>query len=75
VITKVREEELLWVYFFNSEDDAKSGDFFDSLVGNAPIIVDRSNGKLYSTGTAFPVDHYIQEFLAGTRRPIAMPQQ
>lgn len=69
-VTEVLEEELLWVYFYNSKAFVETGSFSDALGGNAPIIVDRSSGKLYSTGTAHDVSYYIAEFHAGTRRPI-----
>ncbi len=32
------------------------------LGGNAPIIVNKDTGVLSETGTAFDVDHYIEEY-------------
>jgi hypothetical protein len=32
------------------------------IIGNAPIIVDKNDGSLHGTGTARPVEEYIQEF-------------
>ena len=70
VLTKTLEYEFGWVYFYNSREFAATGDFKHSLVGNAPIIFCRADGKLYSTGTAQPIEHYVEEFRSGVRRPL-----
>lgn len=56
------EYEFGWVFFYNSEAYVRSGDFRDALVGNAPIIVDRSSGELLETGTAEPIEVYVEAF-------------
>jgi hypothetical protein len=33
-----------------------------ALGGNAPLIFDRRTGELHVTGTAHPIEHYIDEF-------------
>jgi Immunity protein 35 len=66
-ISKVDEYEFGWVYFYNSREYTDTGELLYSLVGNAPVIVSRMDGELYETGTAHPVEHYIQQFIAGTR--------
>jgi hypothetical protein len=71
-ITKVLEEADILVYYYNSRAFAETGDHEHALVGNAPVIVDRMNGRLYSTGTARPVGHYLAEFRAGNRHPIEL---
>jgi len=48
-----------WVFFYQSRRYVESGDVRDALAGNAPIIVDRDDGTVYVTGTAFPVSHYL----------------
>ena len=70
VITRTAEHEFGWVYFYNSREFVETGDFLHSLVGNAPFIFNRTDGKLYSTGTARPIEHYIEEFRSGVRRPL-----
>ncbi len=69
-ITRVDEYDFGWVYFYNSANYEKTGDFLHALVGNAPVIVDRTTCKLYSSGTAHPVDHYVEEFRKGTRHQV-----
>lgn len=70
VIVDVKEYDVGWVYFYNSKEYAETGDFNFSLVGNAPVIVDRVDGKLYGTGTAKPVEHYVGEFRQGVRHAL-----
>ena len=58
------EKEWGWVFFYQSKAYIESGDFRDMLGGNAPIIVNRATGVLSKTGTAFDVEHYINEYEA-----------
>ncbi|MBK8545311.1 MAG: hypothetical protein IPL62_18335 [Caulobacteraceae bacterium] len=43
------------MFFYDSEEHQSSRDFRLSLVGNAPIIVDRADGSIHPTGTAHPI--------------------
>lgn len=56
-----REESFGWVFFWQSEAFVKSGDFRDALGGNAPLVILRESGELLTTGTAHPIDHYLDE--------------
>ena len=56
------EFEWGWVFFFDSKRHQRTGDFRDAVAGNAPFFVRRSDGAVISTGTAFPIEHYIREF-------------
>lgn len=67
VVVRVDEYDFGWVYFYDGSVHAKTGKPGDALVGNAPLIVDRLDGKLYITGTAHPIDHYLQEYRRGQR--------
>ena len=63
----VLEQETLeydfgWVFFYNSREFVLTGDIRMSLAGNAPIIVERSTGRLLPTGTAHPVEDYVKAF-------------
>lgn len=69
-VVGVQEHDFGWVYIYNSQAFVETGDFSHSLVGNAPVIVERLDGKLYTTGTAKPVDHYLAEFRAGVRHAL-----
>lgn len=56
------EKEWGWVFFYQSRAFIESGDFRDMVGGNAPIIINKSTGKLTHTGTAHDIDHYIKEY-------------
>lgn len=59
---RTREEDFGWVFFYNTKPFIETGDMQWALGGNAPLIVDRRTGELHVTGTAHPVEHYIEEF-------------
>ena len=67
VIVRVDEHDFGWVYFYDSSGHVKTGSASDAVVGNAPLIVDKGDGKLYITGTAHPIEHYLQEYRRGIR--------
>lgn len=56
------DKEWGWVFFYQSSAYLKSRAFADRIAGNAPYIVDRHTGKVTATGTAFPIEHYIEEY-------------
>lgn len=59
---KTIEKPWGWVFFYQSRAYVESGDEFEMLVGNAPIIVNRKTGTLMHTGTAHEVGYYLQEY-------------
>jgi hypothetical protein len=67
VVVRVDEYDFGWVYFYDGAIHVETGDLRDAVTGNAPLIVDRTDGKLYITGTARPIDYYLQEFRRGAR--------
>lgn len=56
------EREFGWVFFYDSRKHQETQSFEFALAGNAPVIVNRIDGFLHSTGTAFPTEHYIREY-------------
>jgi len=68
VVSHVTEYEFGWMFFYNSREFLETGDDRYSLVGNAPFIVEKTVGRLYVTGTAHDVEHYVQEYRRGIRR-------
>jgi hypothetical protein len=56
------EKEWGWVFFYDSAAHLRSGDLRDAIAGNAPIFVNRSTGELVITGTAWPIDKYIEDY-------------
>ena len=67
VVVRVDEHDFGWLYFYDGSVHAETGNPGDALVGNAPLIVDRADGKLYVTGTAHPIEHYLQAYRRGIR--------
>jgi hypothetical protein len=58
------ERSFGWVFFYDSKRHLETGEFRDALAGNAPIVVTRADGRIHVTGTAYPVEHYLQDFEA-----------
>jgi hypothetical protein len=56
-----RQTELGWVFFYNSKEYLETGDFTHCLAGNAPLFVSERDGTIYVTGTARPIEQYIEE--------------
>ena len=56
------EKEFGWVFFWDSALHQQTNDFQHAYAGNAPIIVNRQDGSLHFTGTAYPTEHYIREY-------------
>jgi hypothetical protein len=67
-IVEEREFEFGWMFFYNTKKFAETGDHLYALGGNAPLIVDRTDGELYVTGTAEPLEHYLDEYRRGVRQ-------
>ena len=67
VVVRVDEHDFGWVYFYDGSSHVETGRVSDAVVGNAPLIVDKNDGKLYITGTAHPIDHYLREYRLGHR--------
>lgn len=56
------EKPFGWIFFYNSKKYTDTGDIKYMLAGNAPIILDKNTGKIHETGTAYPVEYYIEEY-------------
>jgi hypothetical protein len=56
------EKEWGWVFFYNTQEYAKSGNIMDTLVGNAPYIVNKNTGELIETGTAYDIEEYVKDY-------------
>lgn len=57
-----REEEFGWVFFYDSKLHLETAEIQHMLAGNAPIIVNKDDGSLHFTGSAFQIDKYIQDY-------------
>jgi tetrahydromethanopterin S-methyltransferase subunit H len=57
------------VFYYGPEDTSVT------LAGNAPFIVDRKDGSIHVTGTAYPPEVYLQNYaLTGTAFPPGVPE-
>lgn len=64
------ERGIGWAFFYNAALPPGSGDADALLAGNAPIIVDKRDGSLHETGTAHPIEHYLDNYeRTGTPHP------
>ncbi|GLX02690.1 YrhB domain-containing protein [Microtetraspora sp. NBRC 16547] len=61
VVVGVEEYPIGWVYYYQSARYVRTGEFSAMLAGNAPILIDRQDGAILPTGTAHPLEHYINE--------------
>lgn len=55
--------EKTWgfVFFYQSKKYVETGDFVHMLCGNAPLVVLKTSGDIYETGTAEPIEHYLRD--------------
>ncbi|NUP11823.1 MAG: DUF4303 domain-containing protein [Polyangiaceae bacterium] len=51
-----------WVFFYDSVEHQRTGDVAFALGGNAPLIVERSTGRVLVTGTAEPLSAYLTRY-------------
>ncbi|HXA65059.1 MAG TPA: YrhB domain-containing protein [Bryobacteraceae bacterium] len=61
------ESDFGWVFFWQSQRFLETGNSSDQLAGNAPLILGRRDGALQVTGTAHPIERYIQRYLPGLK--------
>jgi hypothetical protein len=50
------ELDFGWVFFYGPSDSSIR------VAGNAPFIVDRKEGAIHVTGTAFPLERYLESY-------------
>lgn len=55
------EREIGWVFFYDSSEYVKTGNFKYRLVGNSPILISRDSGEVRELGTARPLEEYLKE--------------
>jgi hypothetical protein len=56
------ERNFGWVFFYQSKRYLETGEIRDALAGNAPLVVTKADGRIHITGTAYPVEHYLERF-------------
>jgi Immunity protein 35 len=68
VITGHEEFDEGWVFFYDSVRHQETGGLLDALAGNGAILIDRETGQIHGTGTAKPVEEYIEQYRESKRR-------
>lgn len=53
------------IYFFESKKFLETNDYNYALVGNAPFLVENTNGSIVVFGTSRDLSFYITEYEAG----------
>ena len=61
------EFELGWVFFYQTKEYAETGDYLQMADDNAPIIVNKNDGSIHITGTAYRIERYIREYVANNQ--------
>lgn len=56
------EYEFGWVFFYNSREYLETKKFEHMLIGNAPLIFEKKTGRIIETGTAEPIETYVEAF-------------
>ena len=51
-----------WVFSYQSKAFIETNDLRDALAGNAPILIDRDQGQIFTLGTAYDVSRYVQMY-------------
>lgn len=64
---KLIERSFGWVFFYQSQRFLDTANPLHAILGNAPLIVDRRDGSLHLTGTAQPIEYYIERYEAEHR--------
>jgi ribosomal protein L7/L12 len=63
------ERDFGWAFFYGPKDPSAP------VAGNAPFIVDRKDGSIHVTGTAYPVENYLESYACvGRAYPFAVPE-
>ena len=55
--------EYGWVFFYQNKKFLETKNVLDKSVGNSPVIIDKNDGSINITGSANPVEKYIDEYV------------
>jgi len=61
IVTSTTEGEHSWVFYYQSKPYVEDGDFGQSLVGNGPCVVLKSDGRFAFTATFPPIEERVSE--------------
>lgn len=53
-----------FAFFYQSKKFLETGRFSEVLIGQGPVLISREDGRVFETGSAFSVEHYVEAFEA-----------
>ncbi len=56
------EFKKCFAVFYQSKQYIETGEFNQMLVGHGHVLVDKESGSIYSTGSAYSVERYVEAF-------------
>ena len=56
------EETTGWVFFYNTKEYLDTGNFSSHLARNRPVMVNKYDGTVTFYGTAYFLEHYIEDY-------------
>jgi hypothetical protein len=64
-----------WVFFYESKKFLETGMFRDRLVGNGPVIINKSSGSMTFYGSGSPPEEIIGEYEKGLSASGSRPNE
>ena len=58
-----KEYNFGWVFYYNTTKFIETGALEGTLIGNAPLIINKVTGELIKTGTEHPPSTYINNYI------------
>lgn len=67
MMDKTKEFEFGWIFFYQTTNYIVIDGVKIGLGGNAPLIVDKRDGSLHVTGTAYPHEKYVEDYVRNAK--------
>lgn len=64
---KTIEFEYGWVFFYQATNRVEIAGVLVGLAGNAPVLVDKRDGSVHRTGTAYSQEKYIKDYIKNAK--------
>lgn len=55
----IEKFDCCWVFYYQSKKFIETGDRRFALLGNSPVLVDSTTGEAFGSGTAYPIEYYV----------------
>jgi len=57
-----KEFSKCFCIYYQSNNYVETGQFSDMLVGHGPVLIEKSTGRVFETGSALSEEHYVEAF-------------